>query len=168
MISPFALHFPWPVIQGAAINHALDPLLIAAFIGVENQLGISAVTRFEKDYRWLVKPEFYAGSLGISLATEIMAQSHSYGLMQIMGGTARSLGYHGYLSQLIDPAAGLHYACDYLVSLMGRFPKIEDAISAYNEGSPHDNDHDGKVDNHEYVDHVMRNYAKLKQDAAAV
>lgn len=168
MITAWAAHFPWDPIRAAAGARGLDALLVGAFVGQESE-GVALKTRYEKNYQWVVKPDVYAASLGITVATEMLAQMHSYGLMQIMGGTARSLGFNGYLAQLVDPAVGLHWACDYLSLLKAKYGKIQDVIASYNAGSPRDvAPADGIVDNHAYVDGVLAKYAELQRDSARV
>jgi soluble lytic murein transglycosylase-like protein len=44
--------------------------------------------------------------------TEEMAKAVSFGLMQIMGETAREFGFKGrFLTELCDPETGLEYGC---------------------------------------------------------
>jgi soluble lytic murein transglycosylase-like protein len=86
--------------------------------------------RYEPTYRWLV-----GDKLNMSL-TERHTQMCSWGLMQVMGGTARELGLTGYLSQLCDPETGVQYGCRYLRRLFERYQIWDDAIAAYNAGSP--------------------------------
>lgn len=158
----WAMGFPWEVISRVAASKLLDPLLVGAFVSVESS-GVAAATRYEKGYRWLSQPERHAKALGITFDTEVIAQSHSYGLLQIMGGTARGLGYVGYLSLLIEVERGLEWGCEYLAALRAKYTKLEDVIAAYNAGSPRDvAPLDGKVDNHEYVRKVLDRYLALK------
>lgn len=54
-----------------------------------------------------------------TLATEKQARATSWGLMQIMGETARSIGFSGrYLTELLDPATNLEWGCLYLAQLL--------------------------------------------------
>lgn len=69
---------------------------------------------------------------------EWWGQQESWGLMQVMGGVARELGCRAYyLAELTaDPAMAVDLGCRYLKRRLARFPRLEDAISAYNAGSP--------------------------------
>jgi hypothetical protein len=46
--------------------------------------------------------------------TEARARSFSWGLMQVMGQTARESGFAGNMAQLCDPAVGLETGCRVL------------------------------------------------------
>lgn len=155
---------PLESIRRIAHKHALDPLLVAAFCQVESS-GKAAATRYERGYRWLVDPTKHARTLGLTFDTEVIAQSHSYGLMQVMGATARSLGYTDYCSLLVDVDRGLEYGCAYLARCLDRYKSMDRGIAAYNAGSPRDAAPvDGVLDNQGYVDKVL---ARLEELAAA-
>lgn len=159
----WAASFPWDAIRRVAALHALDPLLVAAVIKVESS-GQAFATRYEKAYRWLVTPSQFAQDLGISLDTEVIAQAHSYGLMQIMGGTARGLGFTGYCVELVGVELGLEYGCRCLAHCVDRFRPLEHSIAAYNAGSPRDvAPYDGVLDNQPYVDRVLKHLAELNE-----
>ncbi len=157
--------YPWAALTDAALRHGLDPNLVAAIIAGESS-GQRFATRYEKGFRWLSKPQEHALNLGLSLDTEVIAQSHSYGLMQIMGGTARGLGFDGYCVELVGVDEGLEWGCKYLATCLARFTPLEHAIAAFNAGSPRDvAPHDGVIDNMPYVQGVLKRLAEL--DAAA-
>ncbi len=158
---PWAQALPWDAIVRVAGRHGLDPQLVAAFCRVESS-GQRYATRFEKNYRWLSDPQVHARELGLSFDTEVVAQSHSYGLMQIMGATARSFGFKGYCVELCNVDDGLEYGCRYLGHCIDRFRPLEHAIAAYNAGSPRDvAPADGVLDNQAYVDKVLKSLAEL-------
>ncbi|HRY80911.1 MAG TPA: transglycosylase SLT domain-containing protein [Spirochaetia bacterium] len=53
-----------------------------------------------------------------------------------MGAVAREYGFKGvFFPELTDPETGLEYACRLLANLLSRY-SVEDAVSAYNAGSP--------------------------------
>src|SRR5207245_1331912 len=59
----------------------------------------------------------------------------SYGLMQVLfgpGGPYPSVT----TQQLLDPATNIQLGMDFLRYQLGRYPILEDAIAAYNAGSP--------------------------------
>lgn len=58
----------------------------------------------------------------------------SYGLMQILLGTAKSLGYRGDAAQLMHPGVNLYYGTKLLDANYKRAGNWPDAISAYNGG----------------------------------
>lgn len=70
-----------------------------------------------------------------SIETEAKQRATSWGLMQIMGQTARELGYIGrYLSALCDPAIGLDYGCKKLQHCFSVHGADETGLLAYNGG----------------------------------
>lgn len=60
----------------------------------------------------------------------------SYGLMQLLYGTAKGLGYTGTPEGLYDPQTNIHYGTKLLAQLRARYGDNPAAIySAYNSGS---------------------------------
>lgn len=104
-----------------ARKHSLDPALVCAVVEQESRWNPWAI-RYE--------PAFYhryvLGSLSdeqvIRLGpTETRARAFSWGLMQVMGQTAREHGFRGpYLSELCQPETGLEIGCSVLQSKMAR------------------------------------------------
>lgn len=117
--------------------------------------------RYEPHYKWLYKPSTVKPSI-CSLDTETILQKTSIGLMQVMGGVYRELGYRGWLSALFaNPELQLEYGCRHLAAKIRKYG-LEGGISAYNAGAP-DRDRDGKIDNPEYVKAVMTFAAGFKR-----
>jgi soluble lytic murein transglycosylase-like protein len=88
----------------------------------------------------------------------------SWGVMQVMGGLARDLGYQGHLPNLCDPNLNINYATLYIQRLRRRWPEESDVIAAYNAGSPRKRA-SGMYENQRYVDKVtglLREFRKLK------
>src|SRR5579862_3189197 len=89
--------------KSCAITAGIDPVLCCAVCEQES---------FPPWNPWSIRyePAFYdrymARMTNIS-ATEAHARATSWGLMQLMGETAREEGYTGYLPQLCDPETGL-------------------------------------------------------------
>lgn len=117
----------------AAEKHALDFWTLVAQVEKESSGNPNAI-RLEDGYKW-----FYPkGSQ--PTGDELEFQRTSWGLLQIMGATARELGYAvpagiypaGPLKS--DSAAALDLGCRYLVKQMDRYAYIGDALSAYNAG----------------------------------
>lgn len=158
MMPAWAMTLPWPEITAAAEKNKIPPVLVAAIVMVESS-GQPHAMRFEPHFRWLKDPKYYAGRLGITVETETALQKMSFGLMQIMGGTARGLGFDGYLTELTNPRENLKWGCQYLAQHFARYPWHE-AIAAYNAGSPRYED--GRLVNVAYVDKVLKRVNDLK------
>lgn len=128
--------------------------LIKAIIEIESG-GNTYAIRYEKNYRWLVKPlkQFHWHT-----PTERISQKTSWGLMQIMGAVARERGFEGrYLAELCNPELGIKYGTKHLKWQYNRYDNWEDTISAYNRGN-NGKDDNGDYFNQEYVDKVMKEW----------
>lgn len=128
-----------------------------AYSIIEVESGFdSFATRYEPQSKWFHKPSYWAKELGITVQTESMMQKVSFGLMQILGSTARSmLGFDGHLTELCIPSIGIYYGIKYLQHLDHRYKgHIPSIVSAYNAGSAIKKDN-GDFINQEYVDKVM-------------
>ncbi len=101
--------------------------------------------------------ESFAKRNRITAETELTLQRFSFGLVQILGSTARYAGFLGPLSQLCIPTDNLLIGCKYLSMLRNRYPLLQDAIAAYNAGSPV-KVITGGYRNQAYVDKVMKFY----------
>ena len=78
--------------------------------------------RYEPAFR-----QHYVAPLGLP-PTEEIARSVSWGLMQVMGETAREAGFsEKFLSALVDPATGLEFGC---IVLAEKFRRTEGDASA--------------------------------------
>jgi soluble lytic murein transglycosylase-like protein len=150
------------IIAQAASDNSVDPALVKGVIAQESNFVASA-------YR-----------------AEPQIGDASYGLMQILLGTARGMGYGGDGKGLLDPATNVQYGTAFLSDLIRQSDNagygVDSAISAYNAGFSSDRPGDGKratnrVDgyltdgstlapfiNQPYVDAVlsyMQHYAQL-------
>jgi soluble lytic murein transglycosylase-like protein len=148
------------LIENAAGAHGLPARLVAAVAGVESG-GNSWAFRYE--------PQFYARHVAqdasvkavapCSLDSERAARATSWGLMQVMGATARGLGFTGaFLNALCDPATGLEYGCRLLARLRDQYKERHGwpgVVAAYNAGSPR-KDASGRFSNQSYVDKIAR------------
>ena len=131
--------------------------LILAICRVESNLNPDAV-RYESGFHWLVDGQRInkLKPATCSYQTEINLQKISWGLMQIMGATARNLGCGGWLTGLLDPVQGLYWGMRYLQWQYRRFfvnDGLHGVIAAYNAGSPRYKD--GRFVNQAYVDKVL-------------
>lgn len=150
-----------------AQHFLIDPHLVMAIITVESG-GNRFATRFESgflkkyinpltnSYITQNNPEMIQHGVP-SQSTERRELATSWGLMQIMGQTARVMGFRGqYLSELTEPAIGIHFGCAYLETKIRNHDEIEKAISAYNAGFATDR-------NKDYVDRVMKTWRELEK-----
>jgi len=115
-----------------AQEFGLDPALICALCEVESGWETRAI-RQEVGYTYLYG--LAAGETGViaciqgaageqlhtllkeiqsTIATEVVMQKTSWGLMQIMGAVARERGFGGWLTELCDPAVNLEWGCRHL------------------------------------------------------
>lgn len=143
-----------------AIAQDVDPALVKAIITVESNWD-PKVSRFEPHWKYLHFPREHAERVGITTDTEITLQSMSIGLMQIMGGVARELGFVGNLSELFEPEVNLKYGIQKLKELIKKWPLEQSIISAYNQGSPRMTP-GGMYENQVYVDKVWKELTKLR------
>lgn len=113
-----------------ATTHQLDPALICALCEHESRWDTWAI-RYEPSFqeRWVPRA-------GLD-PTEYYSRAFSYGLMQIMGQTARELLYMGpYLSELCDPKVGIEFGCRKLAHcLKNTAGNIAAALEQYNGGA---------------------------------
>jgi soluble lytic murein transglycosylase-like protein len=119
-----------------AAEHQLDPELVCAIVEQESSWNPWSV-RFEPDFlaRYIV-PQFQAGKIS---STEGYARAFSWGLMQVMGETAREEGFTGDLASLCDPEIGLEWGCRRFAAMLRRAGDVPDAQAAallhYNGGA---------------------------------
>ena len=165
----------------AATKYGLDPALVCALCEVESGWETRAI-RQEVGYTYLYG--LAAGETGViaciqgaageqlhtllkeiqsTIATEVVMQKTSWGLMQIMGAVARERGFGGWLTELCDPAVNLEWGCRHLRWMLDHnnaygLPdfriKPEDLAAAWNAGTRVMVD--GKYKNQSYVDRVVR------------
>jgi soluble lytic murein transglycosylase-like protein len=130
----------------AADEHSLDPALVCAVIEQESSWDTHAM-RYEPAFR-----SRYVAPLGLSL-TEEVARSISWGLMQVMGQSARERGFTGrFLSALCDPPAGLAVGCSLLAAKIKEASgDISRALELWNGGA-----------NQDYAPQVLARLAKYR------
>jgi hypothetical protein len=170
MIPAWLYLLPLNLIGPAAERHDLDRDLLAAVVMTESS-GRPCAPRYEEPYEWLNNPKGFAKALGITERTEIENQKTSWGLMQIMGGTARDMNFRGLMPELCMPEVGLEYGARYLKNRILRYPArfdmgdMEFIYAAYNAGTPRPNkDPEKRFKNQENVDRFMGYYRDLKPD----
>lgn len=127
-----------PLIAAAAEKHGLSPVVVRAMAIHESAGGITYATRFEPGFyrRYLADKPMNFVPHGCSVETERIGRATSWGLMQVMGETARCNGFRGWFAELCEPAMGLEWGCLYLHRLKDRFPNADwpTLMRAYNGG----------------------------------
>lgn len=140
------------------------PELVQALIDIESS-GNPYAIRFEPHfYKELLNKSIQTFSSDCTVDTERVMRATSWGLMQIMGETARNLGFDNkFLSELIEPGINLKYGCLYLARSTAINRKqygIKGGIAAYNAGRIK-LDSNGQFVNLKYVNKVMAKYQEL-------
>lgn len=148
------------IIGNAAKAHGLPAALVAAVVAVESG-GNAWSFRFEPSFfeRALRRNRSVRAVGPCSLDTERQARATSWGLMQVMGDTARALGFDGpYLAALACPETGLEFGCrllarcrDLCLASHG-WPGV---AAAYNNGTPALTP-EGRFVNQAYVDRIAQ------------
>jgi soluble lytic murein transglycosylase-like protein len=116
--------------RAIATQHSLDPALVCAVAEQESSWDTHAI-RYEPAFHTR-----YVAPLSLPLTEEI-ARSISWGLMQVMGQSAREHGFTGkFLSALCDPANGLAAGCTVLAAKISQAANdIPHALELWNGGS---------------------------------
>lgn len=143
------------IVKTEVKDKGICPLAVMAIVEIESAFDAWAI-RKEPVNRWLYKPGHYARKNHITTATETELQHFSFGLLQIMGSTARSpLNYEGNLLKLLNISMNLHYGIKYLAWIKKRFKTndMEAVAAAFNAGSP-------RLSNGEYVNQSYVNKFK--------
>ena len=142
--------------------HQLDHILVGAIIDTESNWDTFAI-RHESHYKYILNAEIHAKRCRTTQNTEIMLQSCSLGLMQVMGGVARELLWNDPLPRLFEPEIGIKLGCMKLEQLSKRHKLQEDIIAAYNAGSPRKI---GSIyTNQGYVNKVLTRYKERRRGA---
>lgn len=147
-------------ISQASNKYAIDPKLIGAVI-MQESAGQAWSYRYEPNVKYQYMASSYAKKLGISFETELCLQHMSFGLLHIMGFKARELGFDSHLPQLLLPSVGIDWGVKALQTFVKRYNTLEDAIAAYNAGSPRKEM--GKYVNQKYVDSVKYYLDEIKK-----
>ncbi len=173
----WAKALPWSTIEIIGKELEVDANLIAAIIQTESG-GVPWRQRFEAVYqpdegdgddffrilparKYLVSPERWAKQCGISVATETMQQYTSHGLMQVMGYTARGMGYDDNLTEMLEPGIGIYWGSLYLGQKLKAYQSVKSAVAAYNRGTAQRKKDSLEFVNQPYVDKVMSRLAEL-------
>ncbi|MDE3138024.1 MAG: lytic transglycosylase domain-containing protein [Acidobacteriota bacterium] len=119
---------------GVAARHGLDGALVCAVCEQESGWDPWAIRYEPGFYERYVLPMVDGEKL--SDETEARARAFSWGLMQVMGQTARETGYSGHLAGICDPETGIEVGCRVLA---GKLTKargdVERALLLWNGGT---------------------------------
>ncbi|MGB9404759.1 MAG: lytic transglycosylase domain-containing protein [Candidatus Acidiferrales bacterium] len=120
-----------------AARHSLDPALVCAIVEHESSWNPWAI-RFEPAFfAKYVAPLFTNNKIEPATNSEAYSRAFSWGLMQVMGQSARERGFSAeFLSELSDPAAGLEAGCDLFAhKLAVAGANAERALQLWNGGA---------------------------------
>lgn len=148
-----------PLVKAKAQRNQLDWRLLDAMVSVESSY-IPELMKYEEGFTSRVIPSQFAQINRIDVATESQLEKFSYGLGQIMGGTARGYGYSHPLTRLLDPEINLDWVCRHLLELHKKYTFMNDIISVYNCGSLKKDPNGRYIKNQKYVDEVISRFAK--------
>lgn len=134
----------------------VDPVVFAAIIDVESEWNPFAF-RYEHGVSYYAEVEEHATRhLGNHPVLERTLQKCSFGLAQIMGATARDLGFQGPLQTLFTPELSVEWGLRNWARNAKRYERMTDLIAAYNAGSVRKEAIDGTYRNQRYVNKVLR------------
>jgi len=135
--------------------YGIEKALIKAIIEHES---MNYVFAFRVDYKALKKQEWYNKLLDEKEKKDKKYYA-SYGLMQVLYGLAKSLGFNGTPEDLFNPMVNIRYGCKYLQRLKSAYRDIKDIIAAYNYGYAKKRKN-GTYYNQSYVCSVYEKYKK--------
>jgi soluble lytic murein transglycosylase-like protein len=128
--------------RGVAARHGLDGALVCAVCEQESGWDPWAIRYEPAFYARYVRPMVDGGEL--SDLTEARARAFSWGLMQVMGQTAREKGYSGHLAEICDPETGIEVGCSVLAGKLEEARgDVERGLLLWNGGA--DPDYPGEV-----------------------
>jgi soluble lytic murein transglycosylase-like protein len=114
----------------AAEAHGIDPALVCAVCHHESGNWKPYAVRYEPTFygRYIVQMKLSE--------TEKTLRATSFGLMQVMGQTAREFGFNGdYLTELLEPMNGIEYGCRKLARCLDQANgDVRSALLLYNGG----------------------------------
>ncbi len=145
------------LIENISAAHNLPFPLVFAIVQVESGGNPHAIRYEPAFFSRYVAGKGHTVYSPCSRATEEQLRAFSFGLMQIMGQSARELGFTGvFLTELLDPATGLDWGCRKLAQQVTRYKgDVESAVAAYNAGSAR-RDVNGLWVNQGYVEKVRK------------
>jgi hypothetical protein len=122
------------ILCSMCIKADVDPIIFGSIITIESAWNAKAI-RYEPNFIYLETPQVYSLKNAISIDTERALQRFSYGLCQIMGANARSVGFEDKLMDLLDPMLNLEYGIKFFAKRCGEYVYAQDQAAAWNYGS---------------------------------
>ncbi len=130
------------LVYAEAARRGLDPLLIKAVIAKESSFNPREI-----------RPE-------------PQINDASRGLMQVLYGTAKMMGYAGPADGLFEPETNIRFGAAYLAHQLTRYNgNVPSAVAAYNAGTARTTER-GHFLNQAYVDRVLGYYEEFKRREA--
>lgn len=118
----------------AAANAGLEYALVAAVVEQESSWVTWSIRYEAAYYDRYIKPLVDSGRL--KNPTEATARAFSWGLMQVMGDTARNIGYTGHIAMMCEPPTGLMIGCAVLnAKIKAAQMDVHLGLQMYNGGS---------------------------------
>jgi len=130
----------------------VEPELLMAIIKTESG-GYPLAIRYEPH---LSQTAWYLKTLSQEERGDYMSFC-SMGVMQILFGVAKDLGFKGGPLDLLRPANSICYGAALFHQKERKYKDRNDAIAAYNQGNNRTKD-DGTYQNQSYVDKVLAHY----------
>lgn len=146
-------------VEQIAKNNQVDPDVILAMIGVESSWNPYARRYEHAADRKLPDPD------RPGLDDDIAEDDASYGLMQIMGSTARKLCFRAPdFTNLYDVELNLTFGCKLMSQLLHHSNwNYAVALARYNGGYAGNPRPDGSLRNQDYVDRALMEYLKMRK-----
>ncbi len=118
----------------AAVRHNVPPEIVCGIVTRESSWNPWTVRYEPQFFLKYVAPLYIAKQF---TATEAYGRGMSWGLMQVMGETAREKGFTGeFLSELCDPEVGLEWGClDFAHMMAISGGSVNAALEKYNGGA---------------------------------
>lgn len=150
------------LIEGHAYENNIDPIVLLALVTTESSFNQYAI-RYEPKYIWIYNAKELAMELKCSIESMRMMQMTSWGICQIMGGSAYETGFKGWCTELCDPNINLKWSCKYLKKLITRQSLTDplDIYAAWNYGHVHKTN--GIYSNNQAVLRFKRNLTMIKR-----
>jgi hypothetical protein len=146
------------IIDDKSKRYGIDSSLVKAIVDVESS-WVETAFKFEKSLyeKHMQKPDSFKVVPPENLDTTLVLLSSSIGLMQILGSTARSIGFNQRLCSLFTPEINIDIGCRYLAMLWKNYYNkhgIKGVISAYHDCKPLIRD-DWTFVNQDYIDKIL-------------
>lgn len=138
-----------PLAHDVAARHGLDADLVCAVIEQESSWRTYELRYEQEFFDHYCFPLFKNPKI---TPTEARARAFSWGLMQVMGQTAREFGYGQPLPSLCIPQNGIEIGCKVLAHKIAvNDGNVRDALTAWNGGA-----------NPKYADEVLAKSGKYR------